>query len=207
MNAVYHYGMNVPYESTGRVQQKGRTRDSLIAAARELLSQGRTPTLEAAALAASVSRTTAYRYFPDQRALLVAAYPHIEERSLLGPEPPGDVVARLEIVAESQTRRILAYEPEMRAVLRLSLDGDPAQRPQLPMHRGLRIGWIEDALAPLRGRLPEQELLRLTYGIGATLGIEAFVWLTDIARVSRTDAVAIMRSNAAGLLRATLAAD
>ena len=75
------------------------------------------------------------------------------------------------------------------------------------MHRGLRIGWIEDALAPLRGRLPEQELLRLTYGIGATLGIEAFVWLTDIARVSRTDAVAIMRSNAAGLLRAALAAD
>ena len=207
MNTVYHYGMNVPYESTGRIQQKGRTRDALIAAARELLSQGLTPTLEAAALAASVSRTTAYRYFPDQRALLVAAYPHIEERSLLGPEPPGDVVARLEIVAESQTRRILAYEPEMRAVLRLSLDGDPAQRPQLPMHRGLRIGWIEDALAPLRGRLPEQELLWLTYGIGATLGIEAFVWLTDIARVSRTDAVAIMRSNAAGLLRATLAAD
>jgi len=207
MNAVYHYGMNVPYESTGRIQQKGRTRDALIAAARELLSQGLTPTLEAAALAASVSRTTAYRYFPDQRALLVAAYPHIEERSLLGPEPPGDVVARIEIVANSQTRRILAYEPEMRAVLRLSLDGDPAQRPQLPMHRGLRIGWIEDALAPLRGRLPEQELLWLTYGIGATLGIEAFVWLTDIARVSRTDAVAIMRSNAAGLLRATLAAD
>lgn len=207
MNAVYHYGMNVPYESTGRIQQKGRTRDALIAAARELLSQGLTPTLEAAALAASVSRTTAYRYFPDQRALLVAAYPHIEERSLLGPDPPGDVVTRLEIVAESQTRRILAYEPEMRAVLRLSLDGDPAQRPQLPMHRGLRIGWIEDALAPLSGRLSEQELLRLTLGIGATLGIEAFVWLTDIARVSRTDAVAIMRSNAAGLLRAALAAD
>ncbi len=207
MNAVYHYGMNVPYESTGRVQQKGRTRDALIAAARELLSQGLTPTLEAAALAASVSRTTAYRYFPDQRALLVAAYPHIEERSLLGPEPPEDVVTRLEIVAESQTRRILAYEPEMRAVLRLSLDGDPAQLPQLPMHRGLRIGWIEDALAPLRGRLPEQELRRLTLGIGATLGIEAFVWLTDIARVSRTDAVAIMRTNAAGLLRAALAAD
>lgn len=207
MNTVYHYGMNVLYESTGRVQQKARTRDALITAARELLSQGRTPTLEAAALTASVSRTTAYRYFPDQRALLVAAYPHIEERSLLGPEPPGDVVRRLEIVAESQTRRILAYEPEMRAVLRLSLDGDPAQHPKLPMHRGLRIGWIEDALAPLRGRLPEQELLRLTYGIGATLGIEAFVWLTDIARLSRSEAVAIMRSNAVALLRSALPDD
>ena len=205
MFTVYHYGMTVPYESTGRVNQKTRTRAALVAAARELLSQGVTPTPEAAANAASISRTTAYRYFPDQRALLVAAFPHIEERSLLGPEPPTDVALRLDMVAESQARRILAFEPEMRAVLRLSLEGDPGERPQLPVHRGLRIGWIEDALAPLRGQLTARELRRLTYGIGATLGIEAFVWLTDIARVSRDDAVAIMRSNAAGLLRAALA--
>ena len=63
-----------------------------------------------------------------------------------------------------------------------------------------RIGWIEDALTPLRGQMPEEELRRLIYGIGATLGIEAFVWLTDIARLSRQEAVAIMRSNASGLL-------
>ena len=151
---VYHYGMRVPYERSGRIQQKARTRDALIAATRRLLSEGRTPTLESAAAAASVSRTTAYRYFPDQRALLVAAYPHIEVRSLLGPEPPEDVVARLAIVADDQTRRILTFEPEMRAVLRLSLEDDPGRAPELPMNRGLRIGWIEDALSPLTGRMP-----------------------------------------------------
>ena len=70
------------------------------------------------------------------------------------------------------------------------------------MNRGLRIGWIEDALAPLRGQMPEDELRRLIYGIGATLGIEAFVWLTDIAALSREEAAAVMRSNALGLLRA-----
>ena len=102
-------------------------------------------------------------------------------------------------MAEDQTRRILKYEPEMRAVLRLSLEADATGGPELPMHRGLRIGWIEDALAPLRGQMPEDELRRLIYGIGATLGIEAFVWLTDIARLSREEAVAIMRSNASGL--------
>jgi len=159
--------------------------------------------MEGVAAAAAISRTTAYRYFPNLRALLVATYPHIEERSLLGPEPPADPAARLELVAEDQTRRILTYEPEMRAVLRLSLDA--ADGPELPMHRGLRIGWIEDALAPLRGQLPDDELRRLVYGIGATLGIEAFVWLTDIARLSREEAVAIMRSNASGLLRSALA--
>jgi AcrR family transcriptional regulator len=197
--------MTVPYERIGRVNQKARTREALITATRELLAQGITPTMEGAAAAASISRTTAYRYFPNLRALLVATYPHIEERSLLGPEPPPDPLARLEIVAEDQARRILTYEPEMRTVLRLSLESDSTDRPQLPMHRGLRIGWIEDALAPLRTQMPEHELQRLIYGIGATLGIEAFVWLTDIAQLPPEEAVAIMRTNASGLLRAALA--
>src|SRR5712691_2346690 len=117
-------GMRVPYERTGRVNQKARTREALIAATRDLLSQGITPTMEGAAAAAAISRTTAYRYFPNLRALLVATYPHIEERSLLGSEPPMDPAKRLELVAEDQTRRILKYEPEMRAVLRLSLEAD-----------------------------------------------------------------------------------
>jgi AcrR family transcriptional regulator len=201
---MYHHGMTVPYELTGRSNQKLRTRDALIAATRELLAQGVTPTMEGAAAAASISRTTAYRYFPNLRALLVAAYPHIEERSLLGPRPPRDPAARLAIVAEDQTQRILKYEPEMRAVLRLSLEADSPAGPDLPMHRGLLIGCIEEALTPLRGQLDEDELQQLIYGIGATLGIEAFVWLTDIARLPREEAATIMRSNASRLLRAAL---
>jgi hypothetical protein len=63
----------------------------------------------------------------------------------------------------------------------------------------------EEALSPLRERLAPEALTRLVHGIGATIGIEAFVWLTDIAGRSRDEAVAVMRSNALALLRAALA--
>jgi AcrR family transcriptional regulator len=195
--------MAVPYELSGRTNQKARTREALIAATRELLAQGVVPTMDGAAAAASISRTTAYRYFPNMPALLAAAYPHVEQRSLLGEDPPQDPAARLRIVVEDHTHRILENEPEMRAVLRLSLRG--IRPPELPMHRRLRIAWIEDALAPLRGQMPQDELQQLIHGIGATLGIEAFVWLTDIAGLPREQAAATIRSNALALLQAATA--
>ena len=197
-------GMTVSYETIGRVNQKTRTRDALIAATRALLADGVVPTMEAAAAAAAVSRTTAYRYFPSLRELIVAAYPHVEQRSLLGPDAPTDPVARLQLVAENHTRRILDNEPQMRAVLRLSLDG--VRPPELPMHQGLRTAWIEDALSPLHGHVPEDRLRALVHGIAATLGIEAFTWLTDIAGLPREEAAAIIRSNGIALLRSALAA-
>jgi hypothetical protein len=59
----------------GRREQKARTRRALVDAARVLIGQGMTPSVEQAAAAASISRTTAYRYFANQEALLVAAFP------------------------------------------------------------------------------------------------------------------------------------
>ena len=196
--------MDVPYLHTGRTSQKIRTRDALIAAARRLLAEGVTPTIEEAATEASVGRTTAYRYFPNSRALLAATYPEIEMRSLLGPDPPEDPLARLEIVAESLTRQLLEYEPELRAELRLALEGEPAGSESLPFRRGRRIKWIKDALSPLEERMALPELQRLIYGIGATIGIETFVWLTDMGGLSREKAAEVMRSNARTLLRSEL---
>ena len=196
--------MEIPYLHTGRTSQKARTRDALIAAARQLLAKGVTPTVEEAAAEASVGRTTAYRYFPNSRALVAATYPQIEMRSLLGEDPPEDPLARLEIFAERFTRGILEHEPEYRAQLRLALEGEPAGSERVPLRRGRRIRWIEDALSPLDGRMPERELRRLVLGIGATLGIEALVWLTDMGSLSREEAVEVMRSNARTLLRSAL---
>ena len=196
--------MEVPYLHTGRTNQKVRTRDALIGAARQLLARGVTPTVEAAATEASVGRTTAYRYFPNSRALLGATFPEIEMTSLLGADSPEDPLERLESVAEILTQGYIEHEPEYRAQLRLALEGEPAGGESLPLRRGRRIGWIEDALSPLKGRIAGPELRQLVLGIGATLGIEAFVWLTDMAGLSREEAAEVMRSNARTLLRSAL---
>jgi AcrR family transcriptional regulator len=197
--------MSISYELTGRTQQKRRTRNALIAAARDLLAQGTTPTVEGAAAAASISRATAYRYFPNQRALLVAAYPEVGVRSLLGSNPPTEVEARLDRAVEGLLRFTVEHEPELRSMLRLSLDPDPAHRGDLLLRRGRAIAWIEDALSPLRGEMPDSELRRLVLAIRSAAGIEALVWLSDIARLAREDAVELMRWSARALLESALA--
>lgn len=196
--------MAISYEQTGRTRQKRRTRDALVAAARELVTQGVTPTVEEAAAAASISRTTAYRYFPSQRALLMAAHPEIEARSLLPESAPEDPAARLAAVIAAFVRLIVDTEPQQRTMLRLSLDPDPAHRGELPLRRGRAIGWIEEALTPLRPRLSEPELRRLVLAIRSATGIEALVWLTDIAGLTREEAAEVMRWSASALLQSAL---
>ena len=71
--------------------------------------------------------------------------------------------------------------------------------------RAALIGWIQEALAPLRDTMSEAELRRLTLAIRSATGIEALVWLTDIGGLSRRQAVKLMRWSACAMLRAALA--
>jgi AcrR family transcriptional regulator len=193
--------MAVPYELTGRRQQKTRTREALVAVTRRLLADGTTPTVEEAAAAARISRTTAYRYFPNQRALLAAAHPEIEQRSLLPDQPPGDVESRLDLVIRAFTRITIEWEPQLRTSLRLSLEPGAEQ----PMLRGGRaIGWIEDALAPLRDTHPHLDLHRLAVAIRSATGIESLIWLTDIAGLTRDQAAELMHWSARAMLHTAL---
>ena len=194
--------MSVSYEQYGRTKQKSRTRTALIASARNLLAEGVHPTVEDAAAAAGVSRATAYRYFPNQRALVLAAHPEIGATSLLGDDPPSDPEERLERVVGEFVRLTLATEPQLRMMLRLSLDPDSSD--ELVLRQGRAIGWIGEALAPLRGTVPRETLRRLVLAIRSCCGIEALVWLVDVAGLSREEAAEQMRWAALELLRATL---
>ena len=114
-------------------------------------------------------------------------------------------MARIEAVAEALASHVVEHEPELRAQLRLSLEPDGGERRELPFRTGRAIVWIEEALAPLRGRLPERKLRRLVLAIRSAVGIEALVWLTDIAGLSREQAADHMRWSARALLRSALA--
>src|SRR4051794_28460872 len=104
--------MSTAYEAHGRTAQKRRTREALTAAARDLVAAGDTPTVESAAAAAGMSRTTAYRYFPNQQSLLAAAHPETVATSLLPPEPPDDPGQRLRIVVAAFARILLDTEAQ-----------------------------------------------------------------------------------------------
>lgn len=195
--------MSTPYVEIGRSGQKRRTLDALVGAAREMVAAGKTPTVDEAAVAAGVARSTAYRYFPGQRELLAAAHPETALHSMLPDNPSGDPAERLDAVVVRFTDMIVETEAQQRTMLRLSLDpalpGD-----DLPLRQGRAIPWITEALSPLSGKMSETELHRLVLAIRSAIGIESLVWLTDIGGLSRAEAVASMRWSAHALLRQVL---
>jgi AcrR family transcriptional regulator len=171
----------------------------MVAAARALLRDGITPTVEQAAERASISRATAYRYFKNQRLLIAAVHPDIRP-SLLPADPPRDAVERATIVAWEVMRRVLENETELRAMLRVSLEPHDDE-PDLPLRKGRRIIWFEDALSPLNTVLSTRHHRRLVLATAAAVGIEPFVWLTDMAGASRHEAAEILVSTVESLVR------
>lgn len=193
--------MVMPYESRGRVAQKQRTRAALAAAAQRLFADGKTPSVEEVADAAGISRSTAFRYFPNQRSLLAVAFPETGSTSLLPDPAPRDVRTRLDTVVAGLARFNLQHENVLRAQLQASLQPD-AEHP--PLRQGRAIGWLEDALEPLRDRTPAVDVHRLAMAVRAATGIESLVWLTDIAGVTRDEYSELARWTARALLDAAL---
>jgi AcrR family transcriptional regulator len=196
--------MSTAYEETGRARQKQRTRAALVAAARELVTAGGlAPTVAEAAEAAAVSRTTAYRYFPTQHSLLLAAHPEIEASSMLPAEVGDDAEVRIEAAVRGFMVMVVDTEAQQRTMLRLSLEADPATRERLPLRQGRAITWFSEALEPAVDHLGADGVRRLAVTVRAACGIETLVWLTDIAGLTRQQAVEQMVWSAVALVRRT----
>ena len=191
-------GMSIPYESVGRTHQKARTRAALLAATRDLLAEGLSPTVEQAADRAEISRTTAYRYFPNRRALLTAVYPEIDEPSLLDADAPTPAGGSSSCWSASSAK---CWSTSLSCACSCAFPWNPA-RLSPNAYR-----FAKDALShgsrmpsPLRAHMTAVGPRRLVR-IRATTGIEALVWLTDVAGLTRQDAAELMRSSARALLQ------
>jgi AcrR family transcriptional regulator len=180
--------MSTDYLESGRSRQKQRTRDHLIAAARELITAGDTPSVEEVAAAAGISRPTAYRYFASQAELLAAAYPETGAMSVLPDPPPAAVDERVAAVAGFVIDRVQESEPQQRAMLRLSLGEVPHE---LPLRQGRVIPWFVEALEPMVESIGGESVHRLALALRAACGIETRVWLSDVAGLAPAEVSAL----------------
>lgn len=197
MGLGYHDEMSVPRQGDplqgGRVLQKQRTRRAVVEAAQRLLAEGTTPTVAAAATAAQVGRTTAYRYFPTQESLLVevamdADVDDVEELVAAGVDP-STARDRALAVLELFNRHVVDAEPQYRTALRLYLDqwlehaeaDGGAVTPEL--REGRRRRWFAQSLAPLRPTVTDEVWERVIIGLCLLSGGEARMVLTDVCRL------------------------
>lgn len=184
--------------SNERVNQKARTRADLLASAGELIRSGKRPTVEEAALAAGISKRTAYRYFTSQEHLLADAAletlrPRMDEM-LAALSAPVDVHARVAALAVALRRLAEEHDAELREMIRASLDrGALSPGTDAPRRRGgRRLDWIRTSLDPLRYALPAESFDKLTNSLAVCLGIDALMVLRDICGVSGEQAERLM---------------
>lgn len=196
----------------GRENQKLRTRNAIVVAARDLVIQGRLPSVVEVAEAALVSSATAYRYFPDQLSLLRAALqdalPHVEEIATPLDDMTTEPAERVARATEAFLRLTLKREPLVRAVMALSLLQSveaPASRPEaVALRPGYRLAWIAAALAPLEGTIAADELRRLTRALAVVMSSEALIALQDVCGLDADTAVDICAWAARTLVQAVV---
>lgn len=197
-----------------RANQKERTRQALVEAARGILRAGTPPTVARAAEQARVSRATAYRYFPTHESLLLEAgniTPATQPvEDLLRNLPSEDPEARLLALLDRFHPIVVAEEASLRTALRTYLDTWLESRGRgersVPVREGRRMRWLERVLEPVRSELGEAQFRRVRAALALTMSIDALVVMKDVCRIdSDEEAQAVLRWAATALLRAGLA--
>lgn len=190
---------------SGRVMQKQRTRRALLAAARELLDAGTTPTgIQEIADHAGISRATAYRYYASAERLLEEAVldgiaSRVEALSLpregAKPTPQDSLTSTVDAIVDM----VLANEALFRTYLRNVVAGDDRQP------RGARrIGWLQEALQASGAKLSPGEATRLLHALSLLTGIETVVVSKDVCGLDDVQTRELCRWTAQAIIGAAL---
>ena len=189
--------------NSGRANQKARTRAAILAAAIEILREGRAPTVPESADRARVSPATAYRYFAsgddlqDEASAELLSF--VASSDEVGPaiEAAGDDVhARLEALVRTLGWRMLSDQAPFRQQAKAGHERWFAQQSgdgeRVDVRAGRRNRFIRQVLAPLEGQMADADLERLVAALVIGFGTEAATSLTDVARLEPAAALEIM---------------
>ncbi len=179
----------------------------MLEAAVELMQSGATPSVSEVAEAAGVSRATAYRYFPSEAALIHAVVDEALGPILEWTPDDDDARARVADLLASSMPRIEEFKATFKAALKLSLEqwarrqaGTLGGEPQFT--RGHRVDLLQEATAPLAGRLSGDQQRRLAQALSLVFGIEMLIVLEDIWGLSFSEAQDVAQWAASALVEA-----
>jgi AcrR family transcriptional regulator len=179
-------------ESTGRTNQKLRTRKHLLDTAARMLKEGRQPTLDEVAEAALVSRATAYRYFPNSDALMLEASLHMHTPQLedvFKDKASSDPVLRLQRVEQAFHDMVITNEPQIRMMLAQTLlRSTEVDTDSLPSRQNRRMPLIESALEPAKGEFTRANLDRLSKAAALIIGTEGMIVCKDVLHLEDSEA-------------------
>jgi AcrR family transcriptional regulator len=194
-----------PRPTTGRANQKERTRAAIVAAAREAIASGGEVTMPEVATRALVSEATAYRYFPDLASLLREALVGIwdsPQRAMAPVARSDDPVERIGFATEILLREVLAYQGAVRAMISAAVT-----KPGVVRRPGRRFGLIDEALRPLERTMAVQQPARfaqLKRGLAVVVSAETLFTLTDLCGLTPELAIASAIETARSLTAAAI---
>lgn len=196
--------------NTGRVGQKNRTRNQLLAAARALMAENENISVATVAQRAGISTATAYRYFADPQELKLEAVIDIDasgKSNLIGrfdaisasvSDPSERVIIANQLILdfvrenESGLRLFVARFHERRAT-QTGVSDDI-----VPL--GQRITLIERAIEPSRHMFHDR-YNQLRQALLAASGPEIYLILKDIAKLDEAQIERTMASNLRAIIR------
>ena len=198
--------------SDPRANQKERTRAAIVEAAGRLVREGKAPSVAEAAVAAKVSRATAYRYFPTPESLhvevagITPVFAPVEQ--LVQALEGDDVEARLATFLDAFFGVSFAEEARMRIALKVYLEtwfaSQNAKGEVPPVREGRRMRMLDQVLAPARPGLSDAQWERLKAALALTSGPDAMVVMKDVCRLGNDEALNVLQWAARALLKEAL---
>ena len=170
------------YLESGRIGQKRKTRELLLATAKKMLVKGENISVEQVALVAGISKATAYRYFSNKDILLKEASLQrglMDKDDLFGDIDVCNLNARIEKLIDYHFEVLTTNEDVFRLYLGAIMQNSVRDKKNYS-RGGKRILLIAEALLPLKKEISKETFDKIVNAISLLMGIESISILKDI---------------------------